>query len=169
MALTSLPFDNNYTAWKQHPLARVVLYDFIPGATDGRQLDIRNLLQGSTFDLSPVIRKNSYGQEITVAYKITCVLKVANNQLWATEQSLNALANNQFIRALFVFTTNPNASVDNDVSINTYYRQTTGSPAVTESKLSTSFQIIDGDITINIGAVLSKDAFTDANSVILDS
>jgi len=163
MAITQLPFNNNYNAWKNHPLYEVILYTHNNGATDGKTLTIRNLLNDSTFDLLPIIRKDTFGADRTVAFKIRSVLNVYNNELWQTEESLYNLANGNFKRALFKFSST--------LGINTAFRFVSGNPPVTVSNISTAFQIsgVEGNIIINISSVMSIDAFNNANSIIIGS
>lgn len=169
MAIIQLPFKAyDYTAWKQIPLSRVMLYSYLPDETDGAELNITNLDNTSTFELAPITRKDTFGIDRTVAYRLNSVLKPINNHLYHSRRALSALTNSEFKRAIFYFTKTPSSPTTGEYEgINTYQRAS--GDALTISDISTSFVINGTDITITINAIMSKNAFIDANTIIINN
>ena len=162
MAIVSLPFDQNLTAWENRALTRVDFCYIETGDTYKRS--IINLNSDSAFNLTPILRRNSYGGDVPVAYRGTLNVNPMNNKIADMNAFLKDLQDQKYTFLQVYFHKIPyGITVSEDTPFIFFQSnvRTAGSPnGIIVSDLATSFSIVNNDLFIKADFMLSKDAFS---------
>lgn len=158
---TSLTFDNTASSWVTRALSRV---DFCyVASSETYKRSITQLRADSTFALSPILRKNSFGLDVPVAYKCNLKVNPANNKIADMTSFLKDLQDQKYTFLQVYFHKTPfgfEVAEDTPFLFFQSNTRTAGSPnGVVVSDLGTSFSMANDNISINVDFMLSVDAF----------
>ena len=159
---TALSYDNSATAWVTRALSRV---DFCYVETSEiYKRSITLLRADSAFTLAPIMRKNSYGLDIPVAYKCNIKVNPANNKIADLTAFLKDLQDQKYTFMQVYFHKIPfGVEVEEDTPFIFFQSnvRTAGSPnGIIVNNMATSFSMTNDNLSINVDFMLSVDAFS---------
>ena len=160
--MPTLTFDNSASSWETRALSRVDFCYIQSGETYKRS--ITQLRADSTFTLAPILRKNTFGNDIPVGYKANLKVNPANNKIADMTEFLSDLQNQKYTFLQVYFHKIPfGFTVEENIPF-IYFQsntRTAGSPnGIIVRKLSTNYSFNNSDININVDFMLSVDAFS---------
>ena len=161
MAIVSLTYDQSLTAWETRALTRVD-FCYISGGDIYRR-SVIHLDANSNFALTPILRKNSFGGDVPVAYKGSVKVNPLNNKIADMNAFLQDLQDQKYTFLQVYFHKIPygvEVVEDTPFIFLQSNARSGGSPnGIVVSKLTTSFSITNTELSISADFMLSKDAF----------
>lgn len=158
---TSLTFDNTASSWVTRALSRVDFCYIDTGEIYKRS--ITQLRADSVFTLVAILRKNTNGGDVPVAYKCNLKVNPINNKIADMTSLLNDLQQQKYTFLQVYFHKTPfgfEVAEDTPFLFFQSNSRTAGSPnGVIVSNLATSFSMTNDNLNINADFMLSVDAF----------